>query len=92
MQEPRGTRLGRNVRKYGMMHRYHRTEELLEAEIGDELVALNVTAGTCFGFNSFATFVWQLLERDRSFDELMPNRSRNTKLARLNVHRSFEPA
>jgi hypothetical protein len=49
---------------------YKRAVDLLEAEIGDELVALDVQAGNCFGFNSVATLVWQTLEQPRTFDEL----------------------
>ena len=30
---------------------YHRNGEILEAEVGDELVALDVAAGDCFGLN-----------------------------------------
>ena len=49
---------------------YHRTADLLEAEIGEELVALDVAAGTCFGFNEVATAVWRQLEQPKSFDDL----------------------
>ena len=50
---------------------YRRSATLLEAELGDELVALDAEAGTCFGFNAVATDVWRQLESPRSFDELM---------------------
>jgi hypothetical protein len=49
---------------------YHRTAELLEAEVGDELVALDAEAGRCFGFNEVATSVWRSLEQPKSFDQL----------------------
>lgn len=49
---------------------YERATELLEADLGDELVALDVEGGTCFGFNSVATGVWRLLASPRSFGEL----------------------
>lgn len=49
---------------------YHRTADLLEAEIGEELVALDVAAGTCFGFNEVATAVWRQLEQPQSLDDL----------------------
>ena len=42
----------------------------MEADIGDELVALDPEAGKCFGFNSVATTVWHILERPRSFEEI----------------------
>jgi hypothetical protein len=42
----------------------------MEAELGDELVALDSNAGECFGFNSVATSVWRQLEQPKSFDQL----------------------
>ena len=49
---------------------YQRTVSLLEAELGDELVALDATEGNCFGFNSVATSVWRQLVSPKSFSEL----------------------
>jgi hypothetical protein len=49
---------------------YKRAIELMEAELGDELVALDPKAGECFGFNSVATSVWRNLEQPRSFEQL----------------------
>jgi hypothetical protein len=43
---------------------------LLQAEVDDELVALDVRLGKCFGFNPVATSVWKLLAHPRSFAEL----------------------
>ena len=40
---------------------YVRERELLEAELGDELVALDVEDGLCFSFNEVATAIWQRL-------------------------------
>jgi hypothetical protein len=42
----------------------------MEAELGDELVALDPNAGDCFGFNSVATSVWRQLQEPKSFEEL----------------------
>jgi hypothetical protein len=50
--------------------RYVRAKELLEAELGDELVALDVEGGHCFGFNSVATDIWRLLARPLGFEAL----------------------
>ena len=50
---------------------YVRETQLLEAKLGDELMALDAEAGTCFGFNRVATEVWSLLESPKSFDELV---------------------
>ena len=49
---------------------YERATELLEADLGAELMALDVDAGTCFGFNSVATDVWRQLACPRSFREI----------------------
>lgn len=49
---------------------YRRAVDLLEAEINDELVALDPARGSCFGLNNVAADVWRKLERPRSFDEL----------------------
>ena len=49
---------------------YRRTVELLEADVSDELVALDPDKGSCFGFNAVAKDVWRKLERPRSFEEL----------------------
>lgn len=50
--------------------RYERAAELLEAELGDELVALEPQQGSCFGFNNVAAVVWRQLEQPKSFEEL----------------------
>lgn len=52
------------------MRSYSRAVRLMEAELGDELVALDSDAGQCFGFNSVAASVWRVLEQPRTFDEL----------------------
>lgn len=49
---------------------YERAASLLEADLGDELMALDVDGGTCFGFNPVATGVWRHLTSPKSFDEL----------------------
>jgi hypothetical protein len=49
---------------------YRRVVELLEADIDDELVALDPQQGNCFGFNSVAKEIWRKLDQPRSFDEL----------------------
>ena len=47
---------------------YERATSLMEAELGDELVGLQPDAGVCYGFNSVAKRVWQLLEQPQSFE------------------------
>ena len=49
---------------------YKRSMELMEADLGDELVALDARAGNCFGFNEVATSVWRRLASPKSFDQL----------------------
>ena len=49
---------------------YQRTESLLEADLGDELVALDATGGNCFGFNSVATSIWRHLATPKSLPEI----------------------
>lgn len=49
---------------------YRRKADLLEADIGDELVALDPAAGSCFGLNEVATFVWRRLASPATFEQL----------------------
>lgn len=49
---------------------YRRTLELMEADLGNELVALDPDAGNCFGFNEVATTVWRSLSQPKSFTQL----------------------
>ena len=47
-----------------------RATGLLEAEVGGELVGLDVEQGTCYGFNATATRIWALIEEPKRFSEL----------------------
>jgi hypothetical protein len=49
---------------------YRRAANLLEADVGDELVALEPDQGACFGFNEVATSVWRALDQPRTFEDL----------------------
>ena len=49
---------------------YERATQLLEADLGDELMALDAEGGNCFGFNSVATGVWRQLVSPKSLEEL----------------------
>ena len=49
---------------------YRRAVDLMEASLGDELVALDARAGQCFGFNDVATSIWRQLEQPKRFDQL----------------------
>ena len=47
-----------------------RLDGLVEAEVDDEIVALHVDQGLCYGFNVTATSVWNALREPRSMAEL----------------------
>ena len=47
-----------------------RSTELLEAALDDELVALHVGQGRCYGFNSTAARIWSLIENPIRFHDL----------------------
>lgn len=49
---------------------YSRAADLLEADVGDELVALDPAQGSCFGFNAVAATVWRELAEPKSFEQL----------------------
>ncbi len=49
---------------------YARAAQLMEAELGDEIVALDPVAGRCLGFNEAAAVVWKLLEQPKSIEQL----------------------
>ena len=43
-----------------------RVGNLLEAQVGNEIVGLEPEQGRCFGFNETAAWVWKMLERPLS--------------------------
>jgi hypothetical protein len=47
-----------------------RREGLIHAEVDDELVALHIDNGACYGFNPTATRIWMMLETPRLFSQL----------------------
>jgi hypothetical protein len=50
--------------------RFVRAAQLMEAELGDELVALDPDGGQCFGFNPVAASIWKLLDEPRSAEDI----------------------
>lgn len=46
--------------------KFRRAVALMEAEIGDEIVALDRQAGHCFGFNPVASDVWRMLAEPKT--------------------------
>jgi hypothetical protein len=49
---------------------YRRAVDLMEADLGEELVALDPQGGNCFGFNEIAAHVWRRLAEPVSFEAL----------------------
>ena len=49
---------------------YKRLTDVMEAELGDEIVALDTNRGQCFGFNSVAASVWRHLQEPKTFEQL----------------------
>ena len=52
------------------MSTYQQMPGFVSARVGDELAVLDVENGSYLGFNATATFVWRLLERPHSVDQL----------------------
>lgn len=50
--------------------KYRRAIDLMEAALGDELVALDPADGECYGFNEVAAAIWQSLTEPKSLEEL----------------------
>jgi len=53
-----------------MNARFIRCSDTLTADVGGEIVALNVDRGQCYGLNEVASRVWDLLAQPRSLDDL----------------------
>lgn len=49
---------------------YERAVQLLEAEVADELLALDADAGECFAFNNVAASIWGHLAEPAAIDVL----------------------
>ena len=47
-----------------------RKSNLLETRIDDEIVALDVDGGQCYGMNAVASDVWELLSECTTVDEI----------------------
>jgi len=53
-----------------MTDRVVRCSETLTADVGGEIVALNVDRGQCYGLNEVASRVWELIAAPKSLDEI----------------------
>lgn len=50
---------------------YRRRPDSVSAELGVESAVLDLEGGSYFGLNETASFVWRLLERPRTIDQLL---------------------
>jgi hypothetical protein len=48
-----------------------RTDGFLSAEIGDEIVALSIERGTCYGLNRVGSRIWTLLASPMRIGDLV---------------------
>lgn len=47
-----------------------RCDDLLEADVNGEIVALHIDKGQCYGMNNVASRIWQLLAQPTSAEEI----------------------
>ncbi len=47
-----------------------RREELLEADVNGEIVALHIERGQCYGLNAVASEIWRMLQEPKSVSEI----------------------
>lgn len=45
---------------------YVRTKNVMFSKVGQEVLALNIDRGQCYGFNDTASAIWELLETPQS--------------------------
>jgi hypothetical protein len=50
--------------------RFVRCQELLEADVNGEIVALHVERGQCYGLNGVASEIWRMLASPTSANEV----------------------
>lgn len=49
---------------------FRKTAELLESDVGEEIVALDVNQGQCYGLNAVGSRVWRLLDTPMSIQDI----------------------
>lgn len=47
-----------------------RKSGILESEVDEDIIALDVVQGQCYGFNSSASAIWRLLETETSVSKI----------------------
>jgi hypothetical protein len=50
--------------------RYQWSEQALSADVGEDVVALHVANGACFGMEKVASHVWKMLDRPTGLDAI----------------------
>ena len=50
---------------------WRRSNKALFSEVGEDIVALNVDQGNCYGMEKVTAAVWNLLETPRTLDQLV---------------------
>lgn len=50
--------------------RYRHSPEALHADVGEDVVALQVQRGQCFGMEKVTADVWRLLDEELTLDEI----------------------
>lgn len=50
--------------------RYQRRDDVLFSDIGDDIVALSVERGQCYGMEKVTAVVWELLVKPLTLDDL----------------------
>ena len=49
---------------------YQRSQEAIFSEVGDDIVALHVERGTCYGMENVTSIVWQMLSEPLTLEQL----------------------
>ena len=49
---------------------YHRAPGALFSEVGDDVVALHIDHGQCYGMEKVSSAIWKLLEEPRDLDTI----------------------
>lgn len=49
---------------------FRKTADLLESDVGEEIVALDVNQGQCYGLNAVGSRVWRLLDTPMSIHSI----------------------
>ncbi len=48
-----------------------KSDDLIEASLGDSLALMSIESGKYFGMNQVAKYIWQSMDKEISFDNLV---------------------